>query len=210
MKKILFILVSFILMSTTNMVAQNIRTLFIEMPDSIQPLLTATNRADCVDFLDAGMKARITNRLDGEAELLQLTEDYLRIKISKYSEMQMKLLPCTSGDTILGVINTVCAEVCDSRMHFYTKNWEEIKPLKSFFKRPILKEFFIDDDSLSKRMSISDMYVVELTFSPTDYNLSARYTIPSYLSPEDSIFLTKGMHNIEYRWNGKKFISFNK
>lgn len=210
MKKILFILVYFTLVSTAYTVAQNMRTLFIEMPDSIIPLLTATNRADCVDFLDAGMKARVTNRLDGESELLQLTEDYLKIKVSKYSEIQMKLLSCSSGDTVLCIINTVCAEICDSRISFYTKKWKKITSWESFFKKPLLKNFFIDDDSLSKRMLISDMYVVELSLFPSKPILNARYTIPSYLSREDSIFLTKGMHDIEYHWNGKKFTFLNK
>ena len=38
------------------------RTVFVQMPDSILPLLTEVNRADCIDFLDSHMRAQVTNR----------------------------------------------------------------------------------------------------------------------------------------------------
>lgn len=32
--------------------AQEAKTLFVNMPDSLLPLLTSVNRADCIDFLE--------------------------------------------------------------------------------------------------------------------------------------------------------------
>ena len=49
------------------MLAQNMRSVFISMPDSITPLLTKVNKEDCVDFLDSNMKAEVKNRFDGTA-----------------------------------------------------------------------------------------------------------------------------------------------
>ena len=37
--------------------AQEARHYFTSMPDSVLPLLTAVNRADCIDFLDSHMRA---------------------------------------------------------------------------------------------------------------------------------------------------------
>ena len=37
--------------------AQLAKTCFTKMPDSLSPLLTAVNRADCIDFLESKMKA---------------------------------------------------------------------------------------------------------------------------------------------------------
>ena len=42
--------------------AQNMKSVFIAMPDSITPLLSQVNKEDCVDFLDSNMKAEVTNR----------------------------------------------------------------------------------------------------------------------------------------------------
>ena len=97
--------------------AQDMRKLFIEMPAQMTPLMTENDRRDCIDFVDAGMRASITNRLDGKSELKVITKDYLHMQTSQSSSMQIKLLPHSpSGDSIICIINTVCAEACDSRM----------------------------------------------------------------------------------------------
>ena len=37
---------------STALQAQEAKTLFVNMPDSLSPLLTKVNREDCIDFLD--------------------------------------------------------------------------------------------------------------------------------------------------------------
>ena len=204
MKKFVYIFILMIVVAPM-LKAQDMRTLFVGMPDSIVPLLTADNRADCVDFLNAGMKAKVTNRLDGKSELLQLTTDYLRMKMSANSEMQMKLLPYTSGDTLICMVNTICAEARDSRVCFYTKEWGQVKNSAKFFVRPSTEEFFPADTLLSKKMEIADIELIEYILSSSEPTLITRYTMPSYMSSSDSAFVVKGMHDIIFRWNGKCF-----
>lgn len=208
MRKIIYILTILAFATQTN--AQEMRTIFTEMPDSIIPLLTHSNRADCVDFLDAKMRARVTNRMDGDSELLQLTPDYLKMKLTDHTFLQMKLLPRSSGDTIICMINTVCAEANDSRIRFYTKKWQAINPATKLFKKPYIKDFFTADGSLEKILRITDIYLVELTLSPSETTMQASYTMPAYMSRKDSTFVTKNMHPIEYRWTGKTFEKTNK
>ena len=204
MRKLAYIL-TLMLALATQANAQEMRTIFTEMPDSIIPLLTYSNRADCVDFLDAKMKARVTNRLDGQSELLQLTPDYLKMKLTKHTQLQMKLLPRSSGDTIICMINTVCAEARDSRIRFYTKKWLEVKNIGKIFLRPSIMDFFPIDTLLEKKMEIADIELIEYILSPAEPTLTARYTMPSYMSRKDSAFVAKGMHDIVFRWNGKAF-----
>ena len=49
MKKTLFVIG--MLLCGLSLYAQDMKTLFIAMPDSVAPLLTKVNREDCVDFL---------------------------------------------------------------------------------------------------------------------------------------------------------------
>ena len=205
MRKIINILTLCAFLFTAHSNAQDMRGIFIEMPDSIIPLLTQSNRADCVDFLDAKMRARVTNRFDGHSELLQLTPDYLKMQLTGHTFLQMKLLPRSSGDTIICMINTVCAEARDSRIRFYTKEWQEISSTAEFFKKPMIKDFFAAGESLDKILQIADIYLVELTLSPTETTMQANYTMPAYMSRADSAFVTKNMHLIEYQWTGKTF-----
>lgn len=205
MKKKFFILALLLHGFLFSVSAQNMREIFIGMPDSIIPLMSRTNREDCADFIDAGMKACVTNRLDGKSEMLQLTSDYLKIKMSECSFLQMKLLPMTSGDTVVCVINTLCAEACDSRIRFFTKDWADVSGISSFFKKPMIEDFFSDKDSLERKMQISDMYLVEFVLSPLNDELLAKYTMPAYMTKEDSIFIAKSLCDIKYIWNGKTY-----
>ena len=45
--------------------AQDIRTLFINMPDSIMPALTKSERMDFLDYMDSEMLPRVSNKLGG-------------------------------------------------------------------------------------------------------------------------------------------------
>ena len=47
---------------STALQAQEAKTLFVNMPDSLSPLLTKVNREDCIDFLESKMKAQVENR----------------------------------------------------------------------------------------------------------------------------------------------------
>ena len=72
--------------------AQEAKTFFKNMPDSLSPLLTAVNRADCIDFLESKMKAEVTNRFGGKSEMTELAPDYIRIQRTPQSSWQMNLL----------------------------------------------------------------------------------------------------------------------
>ena len=204
MKRIIYIIVALLAFHCAE--AQNMRHQFLEMPDSVVPLLTRNNRADCIDFLEAGMKAEVNNLLDGRSSLLKLTPDYLKMKTTSHSDVQMKLLPVAGGDTIICMINTVRAEAADSRIRFYDKEWKELKPATRFFTAPAIKEFFTVNERSDKRLLMADIYLVELILSPDATTLQAKYTMPAYMSGADSAFVAGGMHDIKYHWNGKKFV----
>ena len=55
--------------------AQDLKTLFVALPDSLSPLLTEVNRADFGDFLESGMKAEVKNRFGNMSEMTKLTSD---------------------------------------------------------------------------------------------------------------------------------------
>ena len=89
--------------------AQDMRTVFLNAPDGIFPLLSGNDRADLVDYIEAGMTAKVTNRLDGTTVLHELEADYLKLATTASSDVQLKLLPF-QGDTVICMIKTVKAE----------------------------------------------------------------------------------------------------
>ena len=55
--------------------AQSMREAFLKAPEELFPLLTDLCRADLIDYFDAGMTARVTNKLDG-VTVLESLESY--------------------------------------------------------------------------------------------------------------------------------------
>ncbi len=198
-KSILFLAVMFCAVVGVN--AQGIRSAFIEMPDTLMMLLTQNDRRDCIDFVDAGMRAVVTNRLGGKSELTQLYDNYLSLKTSDSSTMQMRLLPCLDGDTVLCVVNTVRAEVPNSEIRFYNNRWEELR----LFEKPRIKDFFIPSDTLQRYVDMADIYLVELRLFPQTDSLRANYTMPGYMSKDDSVKIAPMLRTLWYDWDGKSY-----
>ena len=70
--------------------AQSVREAFKAMPDSLVPYLTANNRLDLMDFMDAKMKAVIDNALGGQTEMTFLADDSLSISMSDALTIELK------------------------------------------------------------------------------------------------------------------------
>ena len=117
MRKILII--AGILLCCLNMQAQDMKSLFVALPDSLSPLLTEVNRADFGDFLASNMKAQVKNRFGNTSEMLKLTDDYLLLKVSAVSTAEMKLLPLNDSVKVICVVQTYQGPVSDSRVSFY-------------------------------------------------------------------------------------------
>ena len=74
------------------MQTQTARELFKSMPDSLVPYLSTNNRLDMIDFMDAKMKAVVTNSLGGETEMVFLSDDSLAVKMNESSLLSMKTM----------------------------------------------------------------------------------------------------------------------
>ncbi len=92
MKKLLLTLLSVLLLTPAEAQSLTIRDVFSSMPDSLLPTLTKNNRLDLIDFFEAKMKAEVTNRLEGSAELLALSSDSLSLRTSKAQTVTLYLI----------------------------------------------------------------------------------------------------------------------
>lgn len=195
---------TFVLLIVMQMVsAQTMHGLFVEMPDSLLPLLTTNDRKDCIDFLDAGMRAVVTNRLDGKSELLAINDSFMHLKTTASSYMQMRLLPLADGGSVLCLVNGVKAEACNGSVRFYTLGWQ---PADVSFVAPSIADFFMPSDSVASAVEAADIYLVRYTLSGDSDCLRAEYTMPDYMTREDSARVAPQLRPLLYRWNGKGFV----
>ena len=194
-----------------SVVAQDMKTVFVAMPDSVTPLLTKVNREDCIDFLDSNMKAVVKNRFGNVAEMKVLTDDYVLMQTSEVGTLEMKLLPLADSTKVICMVKTVSVPVADSSVRFYTSDWSQQLDVKEFLQLPSKDAFFLPNDSLKDEAILTrkkaDMHLMKAQLSKEDTFLTFTYTTPDYLNEEDREKLLPHLRKepIVLRWSEGKF-----
>ena len=134
MRKILLLSVLF-LVSASSSAQLKMRDVFAQLPDSVLPLMTLNNRLDCIDFIENNMEARVKNKFNDQVVLEVLTDDYLSIRTSEGSAVEMKLVP-QAGDTLICVNRTYFGPAEDSEIRLYDIDWQLVRVVQ----RPEVKE----------------------------------------------------------------------
>jgi hypothetical protein len=207
--KIVFI-VALISASTRWVQGQTAAELFVQLPESAFLTLTDSDRLDLIDLYKAGERATVRSRLNDSCSILRLTDNYLQLRTGK-STMELFILPMINDTKVVGLIQTVCAPVCDSYLEFYTTDWEKMNA--SVFitlaeKFDFLKEGFHPEDEKVKNALIPlDISLMQLQYEPDNKELTQHYTTPAYLSETDreevKPYLTEAPKR--FRWNQTRF-----
>ncbi len=195
---------------STDLWAQEAKTLFVNMPDSLSPLLTKVNREDCIDFLESKMKAQVENRFGKKSEMTDLSKDYIRMQMSSQSIWQMKVLALNDSTNVICTVSTACAPACDSSIRFYTDDW---KPLTAslFITLPVMGDFLNTPDSASvyefdEARRSADILLMKADFNKENTELTVTLTTPDYMSKETAEKLKPFLHRpIVYHWKNGVF-----
>ena len=193
--------------------AQDLKSLFVAMPDSLSPLLTRVNRADFGDFLASNMKAEVKNRFGKTSEMTELTADYLYVRLTSASSLEMKLLPVNDSVKVICVVHTYKAPVADSEISFYATDWTKL-PSKDFLKLPEESDFYsvplteAGKDSLASLRMFADICLIKAELSPEGPFLSFVYSTPDYLDAETAEKLKPYLlpRPLRYVWSSGKFM----
>ena len=126
MKKISFL--TFLLLSCVliPVSAQTMRDVWLTMPDTLLPYLSAQARQDMADRYGTESAGPVATALEGQATLDTLAADYLVATPNKVLRLQMRLLPTDDGLQVLCVVRTFFAPAADSQIAFYTPQWEPL------------------------------------------------------------------------------------
>jgi hypothetical protein len=189
---------------------QQARQLFVSMPDSLLPYLTAVNRADCIDFLDSHMKARIKNRFGQESEMTVLSADYIKMQLSEGSTWQMKLLPVNDSTQVVCTVSTVSAPVADSDIRFYTTSWQPLPAADYMDALPAIGSFMspeaLVDETLAPYVAAFDMRLLQADLSADSTDLTLTLTTTDYVTREALEKLQKYISREKtYRWEGGRY-----
>ena len=82
-------------MITFNLIAvnaQEMRQLWIEMPDSIVPYLNKSLRTELADYVTMKMKPEVVNSLQDTTRIEKFTNNYIRVQLNNASKLEIKSL----------------------------------------------------------------------------------------------------------------------
>ena len=129
--KVVLLFITFHLSLITSAYAQTVRESFKAMPDSLMPYLTANNRLDLMDFMDAKMKAVVTNLLEGQTEMTFLSDDSLSIRMSDALTIEMKTqkVDTVTVVTLKRIYNTREGQRQAVLTRYDTRTWQEMAPV---------------------------------------------------------------------------------
>ena len=182
------------LFASTALWAQEAKTLFVNMPDSLSPLLTKVNREDCIDFLESKMKAQVENRFGKKSEMTDLSKDYIRMQMSSQSTWQMKVLALNDSTNVICTVSTACAPACDSSIRFYTDDW-----------KPLTASLYIVYEFDEARRS-ADILLMKADFNKENTELTVTLATPDYMSTETAEKLKPFLRRpIVYHWKNGAF-----
>ena len=157
------------------------------------------------------MKAEVKDRFGGKAEMLRLTDNYLLLKETAMSTVEMKLLPVNDSVNVICVVHTCQAPVADSRVAFYSVRWESL-PTADFVSLPVEDDFYpttvqAETDAMRNLRREADMLLMKASLSATSDSLSFVYTTPDYMEKEKGEQLRNYVRKVPvaYSWKDGKF-----
>lgn len=113
------------------------------MPDSLLPYLTHNDKLDMIDYIDAKMKAEVSNKLEGKSTLDSISNDYLHMTLNEAVTIEMGITatPQMTADSChhaVCMITTYGNPAMESTLKFYTTKWNEWKPAQPIVPSDIL------------------------------------------------------------------------
>jgi hypothetical protein len=209
MKRYSFLLL--LCLCTLSAKAQDIKTLFTQIPDTYLPQLETAWRKDLIELYQAGKDARLQNTMGGYSRLLKLTDDYLLLQVTERSSIELKKLPLINNTYIICMVTTIEGPVADSRVAFYTTGWELLESSALF--TPVAADWFINEnadagsDAFKDAIARLDIHLIKYRLSPENLSLTAVYTTPLYLDEEErkQILPFLKEHPKVYTWDKSLF-----
>ncbi|MDR1380144.1 MAG: DUF3256 family protein [Tannerella sp.] len=191
--------------------ARNVEEFFTGMPADIIVQLEEAWRKDLVDLYKSGRTATLENTMQGKSTLLKLTDNYLLLQYTERSTVEMKLLPLVNNTHVICMITTVYAPVADSRVDFYTTEWNPL-PAGELYT-PVTAEWFLADGAGDSSVEMSgikamlDIFLVKYSLEADSNTLTAEYTTPLYLDGESRAKALPFLKDAprRYEWKSSRF-----
>ena len=184
--------------------SKSMKEIWLSMPDSFIPYLDASKKASLIDLAANGTSSEVTNLLDGNTAVEELTSDYLRVSLTKNSSIQIKRLPNTKGDSIICVVRTFEAPVAESTVCLYSSSWDLIKNESWSIEEVAQKPDTMSQEEYKELLSWMDSALISASLNPKNNELQLQLSSP-FVDQEEKSKLSKLILQRKINWNGQNY-----
>ncbi len=197
MKKILIIIC--FLTCWLGVSAQSLREVWIEMPDSILPYLSKSQRTELADYVEMKAEPAVLSTFGDSVRIERMTNNYLLLKANEATRLEIKLL----DNNTLALVQTWMAPAAESKLRLFNLQWQPKEAVVAY-KANIVKPDSMSDEDFSDLKTLMFPRLKEYRLSADNNSLSVSWNYP-LLSKKDVKRVTELLKSQVLNWTGKDF-----
>lgn len=197
MKKILIIIC--FLTCWLGVSAQSLREVWIEMPDSILPYLSKSQRTELADYVEMKAEPAVLSTFGDSVRIERMTNNYLLLKANEATRLEIKLL----DNNTLALVQTWMAPAAESKLSLFNLQWQPKEAVVAY-KVNIVKPDSMSDEDFADLKTLISPRLKEYRLSADNNSLSVSWNYP-LLSKKDVKRVTELLKTQVLNWTGKDF-----
>lgn len=197
MKKILIIIC--FLTCWLGVSAQSLREVWIEMPDSILPYLSKSQRTELADYVEMKAEPAVLSTFGDSVRIERMTNNYLLLKANEATRLEIKLL----DNNTLALVQTWMAPAAESKLSLFNLQWQPKEAVVDY-KVNIVKPDSMTDEDFADLKTLMSPRLKEYRLSADNNSLSVSWNYP-LLSKKDVKCVTELLKPQVLNWTGKDF-----
>lgn len=179
--------------------AQSLREVWIEMPDSILPYLSKSQRTELADYVEMKAEPAVLSIFGDSVRIERMTNNYLLLKANEATRLEIKLL----DNNTLALVQTWMAPAAESKLSLFNLQWQPKEAVVAY-KANIVKPDSMSDEDFSDLKTLMSPRLKEYRLSADNNSLSVSWNYP-LLSKKDVKRVTELLKTQVLNWTGKDF-----
>ncbi len=179
--------------------AQSLREVWIEMPDSILPYLSKSQRTELADYVEMKAEPVVLNVFGDSVRIERMTNNYLLVKASEVTLLEIKLL----DNNTLALVQTWKAPAAESKLSLFDLQWQPKEAVVEYNEN-IVKPDTMSDEEFNDLKSLMYPRLKEYRLSPENNSLSVSWNYP-LLSKKELKRMADLLRPQVLNWTGRDF-----
>ena len=179
--------------------AQSLREVWVEMPDSILPYLSKSQRTELADYVDMKADPAVLNSFGDSVRIERMTNNYLLVKANEVTRLEIKLL----DNNTMASVQTWMAPVAESKLSLFNLQWQP-KEVVVGYQENIIKLESMSDEDFAELKTMMYPRLKEYRLSADNNSLSVSWNYP-LLSKKDAKRVANLLKTQVLNWTGKDF-----